>query len=157
MFDDKTYRRKYYRKHRERLKAKNRQWKRENDAKRKQGTRERLIRHIRYVTEYLLLHPCIDCGESDVRFLDFDHVRGIKTLSVAAMLSRFKLPTLIAEIAKCEVRCIKCHRIRHNKNSFVWRVKSQVVEDYHARLLTPKTVSYICPVGSMPPDESQAA
>ena len=32
----------------------------------------------KYILDYLSTHPCVDCGESDIRVLEFDHVRGRK-------------------------------------------------------------------------------
>src|ERR1700730_16370930 len=31
-------------------------------------------RNRRLITEYLALHPCVDCGESDPIILEFDHI-----------------------------------------------------------------------------------
>lgn len=44
-------------------------------------------RNRQSVIEYLRLHPCVDCGEDDLRVLDFDHVRGTKTRNVSRMFS----------------------------------------------------------------------
>ena len=55
---------------------------------------------------------CADCGFSDIRALDFDHVRGEKIDDVGALIRSGRSITLIkAEIAKCEVRCRNCHAI----------------------------------------------
>lgn len=55
---------------------------------------------------------CVDCGNHDIRVLDFDHVRDVKIASIARMVSNeVGLDTLRAEIAKCEVRCRNCHAI----------------------------------------------
>jgi Zn finger protein HypA/HybF involved in hydrogenase expression len=64
--------------------------------------------------EYLKQHPCVDCGNSDVRVLDFDH-RGDKSFGIGAAISGGHLSwaKILIEIAKCEVRCANCHRIRH--------------------------------------------
>ncbi len=64
------------------------------------------------VYNYLLHHPCVDCGEPDPIVLDFDHVRGVKTADVKRMTtgSHVSLDRIMAEIAKCEVRCANCHR-----------------------------------------------
>lgn len=65
----------------------------------------------RAVYEYLLTHPCVDCGEADIRVLEFDHVRGTKTMAIREMLSRTApLARIFEEIAKCDVRCANCHR-----------------------------------------------
>ena len=57
-------------------------------------------------------HPCTDCGETDLRVLDFDHV-GKKTANVSELVTRGKpLAMLEAEIASCEVVCANCHRRR---------------------------------------------
>lgn len=58
--------------------------------------------------------PCEDCG---LRFppecMDFDHVRGEKRGDVGRMaMQKGAVITLLAEIAKCEVVCANCHRIR---------------------------------------------
>ena len=64
----------------------------------------------RYLIEYLSKHPCVDCGESDPFFLEFDHVTGIKKDCVTS-LKKHGRKTLLAEIEKCEVRCMKCHKV----------------------------------------------
>lgn len=65
-------------------------------------------RNRAFVNEYLLQHPCVDCGETDVLVLEFDHIRD-KRANVSSLRS-CGLEQLIAEIAKCEVRCVNCHR-----------------------------------------------
>jgi hypothetical protein len=55
---------------------------------------------------------CVDCGTSDIRVLEFDHVRGTKVASVGSMVRRgHALAAIRAEIAKCDVRCRNCHAI----------------------------------------------
>lgn len=71
---------------------------------------EKKRRHA-YILEYLKKHPCVDCGESDPVVLDFDHVRGRKSLAVSLMANQvWAMATIIKEIAKCDVRCANCHR-----------------------------------------------
>jgi len=63
------------------------------------------------VFKYLQEHPCVDCGEDDPVFLELDHVRGEKSRTVAALVSdSVSLKTVLAEIKKCDVRCVKCYR-----------------------------------------------
>ncbi len=56
--------------------------------------------------------PCVDCGKQyPACAMDFDHVRGEKVSGISQMQNwpHFKLKE---EIAKCEVVCSNCHRIR---------------------------------------------
>ncbi len=70
-------------------------------------------RNNKIVLDYLKTHPCIDCGITDVRVLEFDHVRGDKKTTVSQLRgSGFSENTLLEEISKCEVRCANCHRIK---------------------------------------------
>jgi hypothetical protein len=88
-----------------------------------------LTRNARVNTEnkrrlyaYLSSHPCVDCGESDIRVLEFDHVLGNKTLDIARLLDRaISWSKIEVEIAKCEVRCANCHRIKTLERGKWWR------------------------------------
>src|SRR6266849_670862 len=56
--------------------------------------------------------PCLDCGgRFHFSAMDFDHVSGTKLFNVgnSRSYSHFKI---LAEIAKCDVVCANCHRIR---------------------------------------------
>ncbi len=66
-----------------------------------------------HVFEYLRSRPCVDCGGTDIRVLEFDHIdRATKTMDVAKMIGRRNWTTIEAEIRKCDVRCANCHRKR---------------------------------------------
>ena len=66
--------------------------------------------------QYLIYHPCVDCGESDPVVLEFDHRTGKKQNGVSALIRNTLLwDNIINEIEKCEVRCANCHRKRHAK------------------------------------------
>jgi hypothetical protein len=64
------------------------------------------------VFEYLSVHPCVDCGESDPVVLEFDHRDATtKFRAVAQMIeARYAWSTILEEIEKCDVRCANCHR-----------------------------------------------
>lgn len=66
------------------------------------------------LADYLLDHPCVDCGEPDVRVLDFDHEDPAHKLDEVARLvgNGIAWARVEAEIAKCSVRCANCHRRR---------------------------------------------
>lgn len=69
---------------------------------------------------YLSSKLCVDCSESDIRVLEFDHVRGEKTRGVSQMISRgCSWKTIEKEIAKCDIRCCNCHR-RKTIESLGW-------------------------------------
>ena len=56
--------------------------------------------------------PCMDCGGVFPPVcMDFDHVRGVKRYNISWAKER-SLSELLEEIAKCEIVCSNCHRIR---------------------------------------------
>ena len=69
---------------------------------------------------------CSDCGNMDVRVLEFDHL-GNKTANISNMLTH-STKRLKEEISKCEVVCCNCHRIRTSSRANDWR--SQHVSVY---------------------------
>jgi len=77
------------------------------------GARQKYMdRNRRYLFDYLLSHPCIDCGNSDIRVLEFDHVRGEKRFGVGKLARHASsLTNLQSEIDKCDIRCRNCHQI----------------------------------------------
>ena len=55
---------------------------------------------------------CIDCGQKNHIVLDFDHLKD-KKYNVSRMIhDGFSWAAIKKEIAKCEVVCANCHRIR---------------------------------------------
>lgn len=81
-----------------------------------------------FIIEFLSKHPCIDCGESDIMVLDFDH-RGDKVKAVSDLARNSSIKRIRDEMDKCDVRCANCHRrktMREN-NSFKYQY-CQVLE-----------------------------
>ena len=64
--------------------------------------------------------PCADCGQTFPSVcMDFDHRPGeVKAVNLSAARS-LKPATINAEIAKCDVVCACCHRIRTAKRGYV--------------------------------------
>jgi hypothetical protein len=82
-----------------------------------------------WIYNHLKSNPCVDCGESDVLALDFDHVRGSQkryNIAHAFMLTGMTIKKLETEIAKCDVRCGKCHRIRTHMASKSWKYRMAI-------------------------------
>ena len=65
------------------------------------------------IGEYLSSHPCVGCGNKDIRVLDFDHTEGFEKISdISSLLRNYSSwETILNEIQKCEVRCKNCHAI----------------------------------------------
>ena len=61
---------------------------------------------------YFAEHPCVDCGERDIRCLEFDHRAGSLKESEVGRMVALALPwrRILTEIEKCDVRCANCHR-----------------------------------------------
>jgi hypothetical protein len=100
-----------------------------NYRKNREREKARLLRQVTQrrsevrakIIEYLREHPCVDCGETDIVVLEFDHVREkIADISVYASGGR-SWQRVKAEIDKCEVRCANCHRRKTRERSAVHR------------------------------------
>lgn len=105
-FDDTAYRRK----------------RREQDpkyaAKRRATSLAWKRRHIARCTALIAAakdKPCVDCGKQyHPCCMEFDHVRSTKKFSLSkAARGGFSVAAIVDEIAKCEIRCVLCHRLRH--------------------------------------------
>ena len=62
-----------------------------------------------FIVDYVMQHPCVDCGEKDPIVLEFDHVRGKKLFHLADYRGK-GWDILKVEMAKCDIRCANCHR-----------------------------------------------
>lgn len=78
------------------------------------------------VMQYLLDHPCVDCGETDIEVLDFDHREpSEKTHGIAKLVSNGAAwDKIAAEIVKCDIRCANCHRRRTGRQFGWYRVRA---------------------------------
>lgn len=115
------YDRVWYAKNRDRLKER----KRETATKRRELIRE-------WITQYLLDHPCVDCGEPDPVVLEFDH-RGDKNHNVADMPWSYGLEAVRREVAKCDVRCANCHRRKTHQQQAMAQFGSAPASDAGGR------------------------
>lgn len=73
-------------------------------------------RNRAFLLEYLLAHPCTDCGEVDPVVLEFDHLRD-KEYGISQMISFASINSILEEIDKCEVVCANCHKRRTAKRA----------------------------------------
>jgi len=66
-----------------------------------------------YLRDLKTKTPCVDCGINYPYYvMDFDHVRGQKHANVMELVSTLSKKKIDEEIAKCEIVCSNCHRIR---------------------------------------------
>jgi hypothetical protein len=92
--------------------AKDKQWFQNNKEKYYENNKKYYKSRSKFINRWKQIYgKCIDCGISDWRVLEFDHVRGKKEGNIGSMKTS-SITTIKEEIRKCEVRCANCHRIK---------------------------------------------
>jgi hypothetical protein len=92
--------RRHYEKHRERV-----------IDKAKKYSKIARVRIRTHINTHLKANPCVDCGETNIIVLEFDHTGDDKHFSISdAVRKGYSIKKVENEIAKCEVRCANCHR-----------------------------------------------
>jgi hypothetical protein len=96
-------------------------------AKAQARGRKRVREMQQRVRDHLASHPCVDCGEADIRVLHFDHVTGEKIASISALvlMKHSSWQAVVDEIAKCEVRCANCHMKKTAAERGWWNAELQ--------------------------------
>jgi hypothetical protein len=76
--------------------------------------RRRQSELLAYIQAIKMARGCADCGYRDhPAALDFDHLPGsVKKMRLATAAAGATLLRIQEEIAKCDVVCANCHRIR---------------------------------------------
>jgi hypothetical protein len=70
-------------------------------------------RNKEFVLRYKkIFGKCVDCGITDYRVLQFDHLRDKKHHIGNMVGSAFSLSNIKDEIRKCVFRCANCHQIK---------------------------------------------
>jgi hypothetical protein len=104
----------------------------------KARTRQRVVilQTREWLLAYLSEHPCVDCGLTDVRVLEFDHRDVAEKVAAVAVLARagYPLTRVMGEVEKCDVRCANCHRIRTHEQRDWWGAQLSAPEG----IRTPK-------------------
>ena len=87
-------------------------WAAENPAVALRQARERARRGLAFVSQ-LKAQPCADCGGTfPPECMDFDHRPGVMKVDRVGHMHTRTLDKVLAEIAKCDLVCANCHRIR---------------------------------------------
>jgi hypothetical protein len=103
--------------HRRKVRKTRQKWYAKNRARLREYARTRyLMMHrdrIDFI-EWLKTGPCLDCDMSfPTCCMDFDHCVGEKLFNIShAVRSKFSNEEIMTELAKCELVCANCHRIR---------------------------------------------
>ena len=87
---------------------------------------------------YLLAHPCVDCGEADPVVLEFDHRANKRAQIVDLMRRHASWTDVLAEIQQCDVRCANCHRRRTANARGHYRELAQLKHPDETRLSEPR-------------------
>lgn len=113
----KEYHAKYTQMHSEELKTYHKNYRTVNKTKKNLAIKASLKaarKRNRQIVDQVKSKPCADCkGSFPTIAMDFDHVRGEKKANVANLVGTGRaVEVILEEIAKCDVVCSNCHRIR---------------------------------------------
>jgi transcription elongation factor Elf1 len=81
--------------------------------------RKRVIRE--FLADFYSSHPCVDCGETDITVLEFDHITDKEFGLNLAIRDVMKIERVKEELEKGEVRCSNCHRKVTAERTRNWR------------------------------------
>lgn len=99
------------------------------DNKPKVNARQQAKREAnRLVVMERLRGGCVDCGNTNILVLEFDHLpEHVKSFAISrALRGAYNTAKLIVELRKCEVVCANCHVIR---------TRTRAVSDWRSELL----------------------
>ena len=98
------------------------------DVKRiNKNRRKRALKHFKRILNRYFVKGCCKCGNTDVRVLEFDHIKGKKAKTrrtegvMKLVRDGYAWKKIQKEINKCEVLCRNCHKIRTYKQFNYWK------------------------------------
>lgn len=110
------YEKPYREKNKDIIRQRGREWAKNNPDKRRENQKRLSTKRRIFVREYKRDKPCVDCGVIlPPECMDLDHVRGEKKFSISHYAHALKIERVEEELAKCDIRCPNCHRLRHYK------------------------------------------
>src|SRR4051812_11892532 len=87
-----------------------RKWYENNRELQKQRVHDRRKKLRQWFDDHKTSLRC-ECGENDIRCLDFHHTRGVKVINLSEAINRgWGKERILEEVAKCDVICANCHR-----------------------------------------------
>jgi hypothetical protein len=67
---------------------------------------------------------CVECGEGEPLFLEFDHINPEdKLFSIGSGAGNWE--RVLAEVKKCQLLCLLCHKVKTLSNRDQWRGKQR--------------------------------
>jgi hypothetical protein len=85
--------------------------------KRNSAAQARRQKRQAIISDYKRGMGCVECKESDPLLLDFHHLNpDQKDFTIAEKLHTVSMDRLWAEILKCEILCVSCHRRAHSRH-----------------------------------------
>lgn len=107
------YNKRYRALNRDSLRAKMKQWS-ENNPEKRRANQKKITNRRKQIVREAKDKPCVDCGTHlPPGCMELDHVRGVKKFSLSAAHA-YSEKRIREEIAKCDVRCPNCHKLRHH-------------------------------------------
>lgn len=90
----------------------------------------RVARAHDYIWNLFKESKCFDCGERNPIVFEFDHLDPeTKFADIAKMISsNYGLEAIKREIAKCDIVCANCHKIRTSTRGNHWRYARSTAE-----------------------------
>lgn len=78
----------------------------------KRRNKQVALEYAEKIFDYLVNHPCVDCGEDDPVVLEFDHLdRETKNFAIGnGVRLGLAWARIEKEITQCQVLCANCHR-----------------------------------------------
>jgi hypothetical protein len=97
----------------ERHKETTRLWSQNNRDRRNASQAKAARKRYEFLNAYKLEQGCVDCGYKEhACALDFDHRDPAEKEFTIGLNPRTTMARIIAEMAKCDVRCKNCHAVR---------------------------------------------
>lgn len=100
-------------------------------------------RNRQTIRDWLVTHPCVDCGNEDIEVLQFDHRERSEKLTEVSRLLDGSHGKLCAEIMKCDIRCANCHVKRTRRQMGWWHEADITVTPMLAKALMMEAAAVI--------------
>jgi hypothetical protein len=82
-------------------------------ARSARATAERAAANLAFLAAFKVEQGCVDCGyNAHAAALDFDHLPGVAKVRGLSRMHTCSRAVVLREVAKCEVVCANCHRVR---------------------------------------------